>query len=373
MIRKFLRIFTMVCFLGAAVVGCEIDEEEAEEGSKDAPVVLTVDTWTNGEIANAGDEQWFSFVATASTQRVYVKFSTLTGMRVYLYDDGYNQMGDSLNTRGSASYVNYFEKSVTKGKTYHVKVAGYYSDYSGTYWIGFTESPMQPETVITPLTKNTWLKGDIVQPSSGGTGEQWFSFVATASTQNIYVKFGTLTDLYVCVYDNKYNQIGDGVRLRDNTGRVKSLSKSVTAELTYYIKIMGYDGKAGTYWIGFTDSLMQPETVITALTKNTWRSGDIIQPSNGGTGEQWFKFVPNAPTQYIYVKFGALTDLYVSVYDSNYNQIGDGVRLRDDTGRVKSLSKSLITELTYYIKIAGYDGKAGTYWLTFNSTGEAPQ
>ena len=97
MIRKFLRIFTMVCFLGAAVVGCEIDEEEAEEGSKDAPVVLTVDTWTNGEIANAGDEQWFSFVATASTQRVYVKFSTLTGMRVYLYDDGFNQMGDSLN------------------------------------------------------------------------------------------------------------------------------------------------------------------------------------------------------------------------------------------------------------------------------------
>ena len=368
MIRKFLRIFTMVCFLGAAVVGCEIDEEEAEEGSKDAPVELTVDTWTNGEIANAGDEQWFNFVATASTQRVYVKFNTLTRMRVYLYDDGFNQMGDRLDASGNVSYVNYFEKSLTKGKTYHIKVTGQYNNDTGNYWIGFTAFPAQPETVITKLTENKWANGNIVSSSSGGTGEQWFSFVATAATQYISVRFSTCTSFDVYLYDSNYNQIGvrwdaDG----SSSGTVKKTSWALNSGEIYYIKA---DYGAGTYWIGFTAFPAQPETVITKLSSNSWANGNITKQVDGGTGEQWFSFVATAATQYFYVKFSTGTSFDVYMYDSNYNQIGSRWDADGSSGAVKKTSWALNFGETYYIKA---DYGTGTYWLTFNSTGEAPQ
>ena len=149
--------FALFCFLVIPGVGCELSgsegssskggSESGDSGSK--YTVLTVNKWTNGEIVKLKDdkvdEQWFKFVATTSTQRVYVKFSTLTEMYVYLYDANSNQLGDKLNTSGSASYVKYFEKSLTSGETYYIKVTGGYWNKSGTYKIGFNSIENEPQ------------------------------------------------------------------------------------------------------------------------------------------------------------------------------------------------------------------------------------
>ena len=226
MIQKILKIFAVFCFLVITVAGCEFNGSEgssskgnSESGDSNSKyTVLTVDKWTSGEIVKLKndkvDEQWFKFVATASMQRIYVKFSTMNCISATLYDTSFNPVGNNLNTSGDASTTAYVEKNVTTGLTYYIKVtSGEYRydgrrDYTGTYWIGFTDFPAQPETVITDLTENNWVNGKIETESNGGTGEQWFKFVATASAQRIYVKFNTMNCIAATLYDDSYNIVG---------------------------------------------------------------------------------------------------------------------------------------------------------------------
>lgn len=153
--KSIVGIFVLGWLMGMAVIGCNLNdehkstEEESQGSGTESIISLTVNKWTNGEIVKLKDdkvdEQWFKFVATTSTQRVYVKFSTLTEMYVYLYDANSNQLGDKLNTSGSASYVKYFEKSLTSGETYYIKVTGGYWNKSGTYKIGFNSIENEPQ------------------------------------------------------------------------------------------------------------------------------------------------------------------------------------------------------------------------------------
>lgn len=380
MCKNLLKVLALALLIGGIFSGCAERPSADEDGSPaENFTTLTVDKWTNGEIVklknDKADEQWFKFIATASTQRIYVKFSTLTEMYVYLYDADSNQVGDKLDTSGSASYVKYLEKALTKGETYYIKVTGGYWNRTGTYWIGFTDFPAQPETNITELIIDTWKNGSIVQPANDGTGEQWFKFVATASNQRVYVKFSTLTELYAYLYDDSFNQVGDKLDTSGNAGYVKYFEKSLTKDRTYYIKVTGgYWDRSGMYWIGFTDFPAQPETEITELIADKWKDGSIVQPSSDGTGEQWFKFVAEASTQYLYVKFGTLTESYAYLYDSSYNQIGSKLDVNGSFGSIKSSEKLLSVGKTYYIKVTGgYWDKSGTYWITFNSTGTEPQ
>ncbi len=390
MIRKIRRIFALACLLGMTV-GCELNGPEvavskgnsesnsAQTGaSKSNAISLTVAKWTEGEIVKLKndklDEEWFSFKATASTQRIYAKLSTLTDLYVYLYDSNGNDMGNKLSLSGSAGKIGYSEYSLTIGSTYYIKVTGYNSSYTGKYWIGFSEFPAQPETAITTLSENTWENGNVVSENSGGTGEQWFKFVATVSTQYVYLKFSILTDLWISMYDSKYYQIGNKDNISGSSGSIRYVSRSLNIGETYYIKITGYNSSySGAYWIGFTSFEAQPGTIITALNENEWKNGEITQPSSGGTGEQWFSFEAKTSSQYIWIKTSTLTDLYVEVYDSNYNTIGSKVNLSGSSGTVKNTTRTVTTGETYYIKITGYNSSYyGTYWITFNSTGAQP-
>ena len=101
--RKFIwGMYTLLllamCFV---MVSCEFgsafDEnfqiEQYPEGSKKNPINLTVHKWTNKEIisVNSGGTgvQWFSFVAADTTQYIYAKLSTISGLDVYLYDSDF--------------------------------------------------------------------------------------------------------------------------------------------------------------------------------------------------------------------------------------------------------------------------------------------
>jgi hypothetical protein len=102
-----------------------------------------------------------------------------------------------------------------------------------------------------PLTVNTWADGSITST----IGEQWFKFTATASTQYLHVSFGTLTDLYVKLYDSNGGTLGDSTNLYSSKPYT---SLSIVSGQTYYVRVTGYGSKTGTYRIGFNTSTTAP-------------------------------------------------------------------------------------------------------------------
>lgn len=372
--KSLLRIFASVFVLVTVVAGCEIngpEYEESKEGSTKSPVELTVGKWEKGEIVKLKgdklDEQWFKIVATATTQRIYVKLGTLTDLCVYLYDSSSDRIGNEFRAEGKTGTVKYAEWSLTKGLTYSVKVVGRNADRIGAYWIGFTNMPAQPETIITDLSAKTWANGTIVSSESGGTGEQWFKFVATASTQYIYLKRSTVYRATLYLYDKNFNRIGN--ELDNYNAGVKNTSYLLSTGDTYYVQVSGR-GYAGTYWIGFTDFPAEPETDITDLTKNVWTNGTIVSSSSGGSGEQWFKFIASDSTQYIYLKRSTIYRATAYLYDKDFNRIGNEIDNYNDG--VQNSSYSLNKDKTYYIQVSGR-GYAGTYWIGFTDFPAQPE
>jgi uncharacterized repeat protein (TIGR02543 family) len=105
------------------------------------------------------------------------------------------------------------------------------------------------------LTTDTWKDGNI--PSSGSR-EEWFKFTATAATQYIHVSFGTLTYLYVQLYDSSgTTTVGNQTILYN--GIVKYTSQSLTSGQVYYVKVTPYTSSySGTYKIAFNTSSTAP-------------------------------------------------------------------------------------------------------------------
>ena len=375
----------------SVVVASEGEEvfqpEESKEGSIENPINLTVNKWTDGNIihpdSDGTGEQWFKFVASASTERIYIKLGTMTYSNTYLYDESFNQIGKTLNVQKhydiSEIYRSY---SLKNGRTYYIKVSGaYYNDeyYTGNYKIGVTDFPAQPETVITELNSDTWTNGNIIHPDSDGTGEQWFKFVASASTERIYIKLGTMTYLNAYLYDSSLYSVGNGFNVQGDSGRIGVYgSYSLTIGETYYIQVSGeyYDRVySGTYKIGVTNLPMQPETVITELNSDTWTNGKIIHPNSNGTGKQWFSFTSSNSIQHILIELDSITYLNAYLYDSNFNQIGKGFNVQG-SGKIGSCSYSLYSGTVYYILVSGeyYDRfYSGKYKIAVNDTGNIPE
>ena len=257
----------------SVVVASEGEEvfqpEESKEGSIENPILLTVNEWKNGKIVlpnNGGiGDQLFKFVATNSSQRVYIKLGSMTYLNAYLYDGDFYQIGKTLNVQGNSGRIvgEYASFSLNTGETYYILVSGmYYGNYtySGTYKIGFTDFPAQPETLITELNSDTWINGEVIHPNSGGIGEQWFKFTATASSQYVLIKRGTMTYLNAYLYSEDFYQIGNGFNVQRNG--VHKGSWSLNTGETYYILVSGmYYGDyeySGTYQIAFNSTGKEP-------------------------------------------------------------------------------------------------------------------
>lgn len=249
------------CNMFGTVFDDDYQSEAYSEGSKQNPKKMIVNKWRNEKLLSQDEggkeEQWFSFIATASTQYVYVKFSTLGVLRVSLYDQNFNMIGIDVQMRGESGAVSSFSRQLNKDDLYYLKIQIDYSyGYSstGSYWMGFTDFPMRPEKEIVALNVDTWVNSKI-DPYSGGDSYDWYSFIATNSTQNVQVKFSTLEVLRVSLYDKDLNMIGTSVQMYGASGNVVDFSRQVNIDELYYIKTerdsrYGYSD-TGSYWIAF--------------------------------------------------------------------------------------------------------------------------
>ncbi len=241
------------------------------DGTQDTPISMTIDKWFDGKIVHPDEggsgEQWFSFRATASEHYFYVKFSTLTNLNAYLYDEDENIIGTYEHMYGKSGDIKSFTRLVKKGKKYYVKVTqgDYKSNTSstGSFWIGFTDFPARPEKNIIMLTKDSW-ENSTINPKAGGDSYNWYTFVATTSEQYIHVKFSTMTNINAYLYDKDLNIIGDYEHLYGDSSDIKSFSRIVDKDGKYYLKLTQGDSKnntssSGSYWITFNESEVAPE------------------------------------------------------------------------------------------------------------------
>jgi hypothetical protein len=105
----------------------------------------------------------------------------------------------------------------------------------------------------------------------------------------------------------------------------------------------------------------------TTLTLNSWANGNITSSNN----EQWFRFTATAATQYVHVKHGTLTDLYVQLYDSTGDALGSRTELYYNG--TKYTSWMVTNGQQYYIRVTPYSSSgSGTYQIAFNTSSTAP-
>jgi hypothetical protein len=229
------------------------------------------------------------------------------------------------------------------------------------------EGETQKSAVL--LAEDTWADGAV----SSTSGEQWFKFTATAGTQYLHVMFGTMTSMYVQLYDSSNDALGSERTLSGSSGGYENLALTVVSGKSYYVKVAKGPSWAGsptgTYKIGFNTMPLPCGTLAgaAALTADTWAVGAL----NTSGSEQWFKFTAAAGTHYLHVFFGTLTDMGVQLHDGGGGTLGSSMHLYSST-----TSKSLIVTSgqTYYIKVTPYysNSGGGTYRIAFNSSDTAP-
>ena len=218
-------------------------------------VVLTNDVWTDGAISEGS--QTYQFIASANTQHFHVKFGTLANMYLRFYDKDGIMLGrdyDDVHLTGTSNSNTTFTQMLSVGQRYYVRV--FTADiYSGTYQIAFNNRPLPPGTLETAVTLpiSTWLNGNL----TSNTDQNWYRFTSTASTHYIHVNFGTLTNIYVRLYDHTGNTLGDWMLFSGNT-RYRSLL--VSSGQVYYLRVQtpSSGGHSGTYQIAVNTSITPP-------------------------------------------------------------------------------------------------------------------
>jgi hypothetical protein len=223
-----------------------------------------------------------------------------------------------------------------------------------------------------PLTENVWANGNI--PTS--TDEQWFKFTATETSHYIHVGLGTLTNLYIQLYENDGSDESDDIVAVGTLSEITSSTTnnyinktSLTVDNEYYIKVTTfYYYHGGTFKIGFNKSFVPPG--VTTLEAGVWADGNIAIEGD----EQWFKFTATADTHYIH--FREISEsyhgegVYVNVYDSSGTEVGSKINIKYN---ITNTNRTTTANQEYYIKVTPvYTNESGTFKIAFSASVVTP-
>jgi len=323
---------------------------------------LTEKTWANGNITASGGQQWFKFTSKGTTQYINFDPGTLNSVYVQLYNETGTTVGEQSYLYDSTTSIS---RTVTNNSLCYIMVKPY--NNTGTYRISFSASPMVvlPTANVTTLESNKWKDGNI----TGYSDIQWYKFTASSTAAHyIYIDFGTLSNVYVQLYDSTGTGVGDQASLSSSNS---STSQSLTNNNAYYIKVTpnsSYGSSSGTYKIGYNTSTTKPPVTLpqnfTSLTTDTWTDGNITSSS----GEQWFKFTTSGDTQYINFSSGTLQGISIQLYDSTGINVGATDQLYNisNYGTQTYISRTVTNGNTYYLKVTPYSAYSSSSSGTYN-------
>jgi hypothetical protein len=235
---------------------CETEPDDPDFTSGTV-ITLSADVDADGVINSSNGEQWFKFTANADTQYITITYGSMTSVNFQIYNNDGNGVTNGSGSKSPPYTATIFTCSLSRGQVYYLEVTSSYSG-SGTYRIRFSAAQLSPErrTNAITLIANTWTDGDILDE------DQTYKFTATASTQYIHIKFGSLTDLYIRFYDKDGIIMGgssNDVHLTGSTNTQKSTSQFVTNGQVYYIIVFASETRSGDYHIAFTATSLAPQ------------------------------------------------------------------------------------------------------------------
>jgi hypothetical protein len=202
-------------------------------------VLLIPDDW----IIITASPQWFKFTAgesingdnPANILHVRNGYPETAHLIAQLYE-GNGKKKDSLWVIDH-NYASWTQAGLVPGQEYYLKLWG--DAGRGSYKIAYSNKSFLPVTPVIPLQWDTWVNGNV-----DIYGEQWFLFTANSQQyQYIHVKFGTLIDLRIQVYDLSDTRIpvfGDILSSGPNHDDLKYRNPTLTDGKQYYIKITPY-------------------------------------------------------------------------------------------------------------------------------------
>jgi len=355
------------------------------------PVGLTLNDWTDGNIAAANGEGWYTFEATSSTN-----------YSIWWNDRSQGDSTKTLNARVSAYYSDgtsifsdynnrwYSPQSFTANKTdtIFIRVIPYSSSgtgSTGTFGIAYSTASVHrpgsfPPANKTPLTHNQWKDGNIANYG----GEVWYTFDAAQYSSN-YIWLNDLNqgDGSKTLYAYVYAYYSDGTHITSSNNLWNyPLQIYSNRNDTIHIKVIPYTagtGSTGTFSIVYSTGSIRPGMEFppsnhTKLTEGQWTNGNITQAG----GEVWYSFNANASTNY-----------YLWSNDSNQ---GDGTKTlnarfiayNSDGTLVGSSSQMWNTPLsiyttkndTVYVKVYPYNssgtGSTGTFGIAYSTVYTRP-
>jgi hypothetical protein len=345
------------------------------------PALLTAGVWAEGNLSRNNSVNWYSFPVTED-ETYYIWVNDRYDGRIPQDKTGdvvisARYAEDTVIFGGTTNYATSVDgnwnipQAFTADRTGIVEVRvipynGIYgNDYVGTYGIVYDTDDTRPgasgwtaPTNATPLAVGVWADGNSVTPYR----EQWFTFTATADTQYIHTTVGTLSNLYVQLY----NSAGETVGTESYAAVVQ---RPVTQGQTYYIRVWPmYRPGRGTYQIAFNAANTPPPVTPPAnaipLTLNVWKDGYIATAE----GEQWFTFTATANIHYIYANFDSLTNLNVQLYDSTGEPVNTQVTL---SGTSPSVQRTVASGQVYYIRVRP-NGGSGNYQIGYTAINFPP-
>jgi len=214
------------------------------------------------------------------------------------------------------------------------------------------------------LIINKWSDGSFTLQKQ----EEWFEFTATAATQYVHFKIGTLDNVSVQLYNKKNETVDTRKELYNNS----YTSFPVTIGQVYYIKVTPPGTRTGTYQIGFTASTASPDIIALAnaavqLSINEWSDGSFTLLEK----EKWFKFTATAATQYIHFKKDTVNDVYVQLYNNSYIASDTQKELYGSGSSLYTSSPVTVGQL-YYIRVTPYGNQTGNYKIGVTESVASP-
>ena len=231
---------------------------------------------------------------------------------------------------------------------------------TGTYSLTVTFIPDDHSNVrasATPATSGTAVAGNI----EAGDDQDYFSIAASGA--------GTLTATTNGSTDtvgHLYNNVGTQLATDDNGGAGSnfSISYSITAVGTYYVKVTSSSTDTGTYSLTVTfipDDHSNVRASATPATSGTAITGNI----ETGDDQDYFSITASGAGTLTATTTGS-TDTVGHLYDNGGTQLAT-----DDnggTGSNFSISYNITAAGTYYVRVTSKSIGTGTYSLTVTFT-----
>jgi hypothetical protein len=342
----------------------------------DTAKAVSVGMWqtvsVSGRVNYGGDADVFSFLApTTGTMQIAC---SLTGRAnalatsLFAYDSAGGELAHAGNLVGVGASLGF---DVTGGSQYYIRMAGLDST-TGTYKVALYENPAAQLLNVQPADSPT-VAGQLV----AGTAQMYYLTVPASGTITFDMKAdGSNLDSYLRIY----NTSGRLVAQNDNVGRGTLDSRvtlRVTAGQAFYVGAAGRKGSAGTYSLSArsnpTDDYGNTLDNAKKVTVNTSRTTGVNGTINYVGDADVFAFV--APTtgtvQVTESATGRNNNLSAAVYAYG----GDRNEIAHDTNAADAgagLTFDVTKGTTYYVKVAGLNGTAGTYRLNFYAKAAPP-